>query len=177
MVLSTRLYNKSKFLSLVLRHKPEKVGLRLDRNGWAETSDILLKLGMSEAELHEIVISNDKQRFGFNDTCSKIRANQGHTIDITLDLIPIVPPDILYHGTVQKFIPFIKEKGLQKQKRNHLHLSADYETALAVGKRRGTPVILEVAAGKMGNEGYVFYLSENGVWLTEEVPTRHIRFP
>lgn len=169
----------SKFLSLILRHQPEKIGLHLDENGWAKVSDILAKsnLEFSYAELEEIVITNDKQRFSFNDDKTKIRANQGHSLKtIDLKLEAKIPPDFLFHGTVEKHVSSIKSLGLQKMKRQHVHLSKDKETAIKVGSRRGKPIIIVVKALEMYKEGYQFYLSENGVWLTDNVPTKFIEF-
>ena len=168
------LVKTSKFLSLILRHKPEKIALKLDRNGWAIVDEILEKTNISFQLLEKIVETNNKKRFAFSDDLSKIRASQGHSIDIDLQLEPIKPPDILYHGTVQKFMESISEQGLTKQKRQHVHLSHNIETAHKVGKRRGTPIILQVDAKLMYVNGYKFYLSQNGVWLTDHVPNKFI---
>ena len=169
----------SKFLSLILRHQPEKIGLQLDENGWALISDILKKsnLKFTFEELEEIVVTNDKKRFSFNNDKTKIRANQGHSLKtVNLDLKAQVPPQILFHGTVERFIPSIKLEGLQKMKRQHVHLSADNETAIKVGSRRGNPIILSIKALEMETRGYQFYKSENGVWLTDNVPSEFIKF-
>lgn len=169
----------SKFLSLILRHKPEKIGLTLDENGWATISDILekSKLRFSFEELDEIVATNDKQRFSFNLDKTKIRANQGHSLKtIDLDLKPETPPAFLYHGTVLKFIPEIKLHGLKKMSRQHVHLSKDRDTAIKVGSRRGKPVILSIRTLDMQKEGHQFFMSENGVWLTDAVPPMFIDF-
>lgn len=169
----------SKFLSLILRHKPETINLKLDDNGWAIVDDILSnkKLRFTRDELDEVVKTNDKKRYSFNEDKTRIRANQGHsltTIDLALKLQS--PPDYLYHGTVSKFIASIKESGLQKMSRQHVHLSLDRETAKKVGSRRGKPIILSIRAKAMENKGYTFYLSENGVWLTDNVPSEFIDF-
>ncbi|WP_439132039.1 RNA 2'-phosphotransferase [Polaribacter sp.] len=167
----------SKFLSLILRHQPEKIGLQLDKNGWAWVIDILekSKLKFTLKELEEIVMTNDKKRFSFNDDKTKIRANQGHSLKtINLELKTQVPPKVLFHGTIEKFIPSIKLEGLQKMNRQHVHLSPDQETAIKVGSRRGKPIILSINALQMHNEGYAFYHSENGVWLTDNVPVDFI---
>ncbi len=169
----------SKFLSLILRHQPEKIGLRLDENGWALVSDILEKSKMQFTfeELSEVVNTNDKKRFSFNANETKIRANQGHSLkSIDLDLKPETPPLFLYHGTVSKFIPEIKLHGLKKMNRQHVHLSKDRDTAAKVGARRGKPVILSIRALEMQNEGHQFFISENGVWLTDAISSKFINF-
>ncbi len=169
----------SKFLSLILRHQPEKIGLTLDENGWALVSDILEKSKMqfTVEELSEVVNTNDKKRFSFNANETKIRANQGHSLkSIDLDLKPETPPLFLYHGTVSKFIPEIKLHGLKKMNRQHVHLSKDRDTAAKVGARRGKPVILSIRALEMQNEGHQFFISENGVWLTDVVSSKFINF-
>jgi len=169
----------SKFLSLILRHKPEKIGLTLDKNGWAEVSDILEKsnLKFTMETLEEVVSTNDKQRFSFNEDKTKIRANQGHSLKtIDLELAPQIPPAFLYHGTVLKFLQNIKLDGLKKMSRQHVHLSPDRQTATIVGKRRGAPLILSIRSGQMHADGYPFYLSKNGVWLADHVPPDYIEF-
>jgi len=169
----------SKFLSLILRHQPEKIGLDLDENGWASVKDILekSKLRFTFEELVEVVLTNDKQRFALNDNKTKVRANQGHSLKaINLDLKPQTPPPFLYHGTVAKFISDIKLQGLKKMSRQHVHLSSDRDTATKVGSRRGKPIILSVRASDLQNEGHQFFLSENGVWLTDNVPPQFIDF-
>lgn len=169
----------SKFLSLILRHQPEKIGLALDENGWAMITDILnkSKVRCTFEELVEVVTTNDKQRFALNDNQTKIRANQGHSIrTIDLDLKSQIPPTFLYHGTVAKFIPEIKLQGLKKMSRQHVHLSMDRDTANKVGSRRGKPIILSVRALDMHNKGHRFYKSENGVWLTDKVAPEFINF-
>lgn len=169
----------SKFLSLILRHQPEKIGLELDKNGWALISDILgkSKLQFTFEELKEIVVTNDKKRFSFNEDRTKIRANQGHSLKtINLDLVVQTPSEFLFHGTVDRFITAIKLEGLNKMKRQHVHLSQDKETAIKVGARRGKAIILVVKALEMQNKGHKFYKSENGVWLTENVPAYFIDF-
>jgi len=171
----------SKFLSLILRHRPETIGLRLDSNGWADVEELISKSEghnqpFSKADLEEIVSTNDKQRFIFNESNTKIRANQGHSIEVELNLQSQVPPELLYHGTVEKFLVSIKTEGLQKMSRQHVHLSKDIETAKKVGTRRGEPIILNVSSAAMFKDGYIFYLSENGVWLTDNVPPVYINF-
>ncbi|WP_431164973.1 RNA 2'-phosphotransferase [Tenacibaculum halocynthiae] len=172
----------SKFLSLLLRHQPEKIGLQLDSNGWATVEELLQKsrkhgVRFTIDELEGVVVNNDKKRFTFNDDKTKIRANQGHSLKtIDLELKPVQPPEFLYHGTVAKFMNAIHDKGLQKMSRQHVHLSTEIETAMKVGSRRGKPIILTVKSGEMQSEGYEFYLSENNVWLTDNVPSEFIVF-
>jgi putative RNA 2'-phosphotransferase len=165
----------SKFLSLVLRHQPDIIGLKLDAAGWTFIDALLAALAakgraLSRPELEEVVATNPKQRFALSSDGLRIRANQGHSIDVELGFEAMPPPELLYHGTVAAFIPDIFRDGLRKQQRHHVHLSADEATARLVGSRRGTPVILRVAAGGMHTAGYAFFRSENGVWLTDSVP-------
>lgn len=169
----------SKFLSLVLRHQPELIGLTLDENGWADVSELLstsykAQVTLDLPTLRHIVAINAKQRFAFNDTQTKIRANQGHSIGIDLGLEAAVPPDVLYHGTAERFFPLIKAAGLLKMQRQHVHLSADKHTAIMVGKRHGKPVVFTVAAGQMCRDGFTFYCADNGVWLTDHVPVKYL---
>lgn len=171
----------SKFLSLVLRHKPQMLDLVLDENGWADVEVLLERMKRESKtitfeQLDFVVQSNDKQRFAFNEDKTQIRASQGHSIAIDLDYKPVTPPEYLFHGTPVKFIKPIKEKGLLKMKRHHVHLSVDIETATKVGARRGKPVILSISALDMHHEGHQFFISENGVWLTEKVPSEFINF-
>ena len=168
----------SKFLSLVLRHRPEKISLSLDENGWAKVEDLLEKLPfhLNFDTLKHIVDTSDKKRFAFSDDFKMIRANQGHSVQVDLQLIAIRPPEILYHGTPAQNIPSIKGQGLHKAKRHHVHLSADVETAARVGNRRGEAVVLRIKAGEMERAGYKFYISNNKVWLTEAVPPEYIIF-
>jgi len=169
----------SKFLSLVLRHKPETIDLELDKNGWTDTNELLEKMSQNGKsidfeQLNIVVENNPKKRFAFNEKKTRIRANQGHSIKIDLGFEPQPPPEILYHGTGTKYLKSIFEQGLKKQKRHHVHLSADKETATKVGQRHGKLAMLEIATGKMYQDGYKFYLSENGVWLTDEVLVKYI---
>lgn len=171
----------SKFLSLVLRHKPEEIGIEMDPNGWVDVDELIEKCSkkgrkFSFETLEEVVETNDKKRFTFNDDFSKIRANQGHTVDVDLEFEAKEPLDFLYHGTVEKFIESIKATGLQKMSRLHVHLSKDLDTAVKVGSRRGKPIILKVRAAEMHKDGYAFYQSKNGVWLCDEVPAKYIEF-
>jgi len=168
----------SKFLSLVLRHKPQAIDLHLNENGWADTNELLNKMAtrgktITLDQLQYVVENNDKKRFTFNDDQTKIRANQGHSIDIQLNLEAQTPPEMLYHGTATRFLDAIFEKGLIKGKRQHVHLSADTETATKVGKRHGKLAILVVQSGKMHEAGFEFYLSKNEVWLTDHIPSEY----
>ena len=170
-----RLVTVSKFLAKHLRHAPDALGLTLKPGGWVLVDDLLAaskRVGFSIEydELIECVETNDKQRFSFDDTGDLIRANQGHSVEVDLHLEEKQPPEILYHGTVERFLASIMAEGLKKGKRHHVHLSKDVDTARKVGARRGKPVILQVNAGKMHIQGYRFFLSVNGVWLTESVP-------
>jgi len=171
----------SKFLSLVLRHRPEKLGLALDREGWVSVSDLLEALEahgrrLTPDELREVVRSNDKQRFSFSPDGLSIRANQGHSVEVELGYEPAEPPALLYHGTAERFVPSIREQGLLKGRRHHVHLSEQEATAHAVGSRYGRPVVLRVASGRMHADGHAFFRSANGVWLTDQVPARYITF-
>ena len=169
----------SKFLSLILRHSPQKINLELDENGWAKVDDILVndKVRIEFEDLTEVVKNCDKQRFTLNENQTKIRAKQGHSIkEVDLELEPLTPPEFLYHGTVDKFMSEIKKDGLKKMSRQHVHLSNDRETAVKVGSRRGTPIILSVRSGEMQRKGFEFFQSKNGVWLTDTVPAEYIEF-
>lgn len=172
----------SKFLSLVLRHKPETIGLHLDEQGWASVEELLEKINrapysLSFEDLKEVVATNDKQRFIFSEDYSRIRANQGHSVQVDLALEAKIPPGILYHGTAIKNLDSIRDKGLIKGSRHHVHLSSDKETAINVGGRHGKPVVLEVQAMNMYQAGMEFFQSENEVWLTDHVPAHLINFP
>ena len=182
MLMEKSLVSHSKFLSLVLRHKPEAIGIKLDNQGWIPIAELIGAAEKSGRKIdHDtllrVVHENDKQRFAISLDGKQIRASQGHSVDIELGLSPSNPPDILYHGTVEKFIPSIKCSGLISGKRQHVHLSSNTETAGIVAKRRGIPVILIIAANKMNDAGFDFYLSANGVWLCNAVPTEYIEFP
>lgn len=171
----------SKTLSYVLRHKPESIKLELDKNGWADIEDLLYnlytykKIDLTYHTLFRLVKDNDKQRFALNDDKTKIRASQGHSVDVDLDLKAKRPPMKLYHGTVKKAAYFIMKNGLSKMTRHAVHLSAEIETATNVGGRRGKPVILEIASGAMYADNIKFYESANGVWLTDEVLPKYIK--
>jgi putative RNA 2'-phosphotransferase len=165
----------SKLLSYILRHNPGEAGIELDKEGWASV-DQLLNYLIKKGEdinldlLKHIVATNSKKRFSFNSDHTLIRASQGHSVEVNLNYMPSTPPAQLYHGTVKEFVPIILEKGLVKMDRHHVHLSKDIETAAQVGRRRGKPVILTINALAMNEKGFLFYLSDNGVWLTDHVP-------
>lgn len=170
----------SKYLAKHLRHSPDRIGITLESGGWVDV-DILIAactahgFPLTRAEIEHVVASNDKQRYAFDDTRRRIRANQGHSVDVELDLPKAVPPDVLFHGTVERFLPAIRREGLRPMNRHDVHLSPDAETARRVGARRGKPVILEVDAAAMAADGHVFRVSANGVWLVRSVPPRYIR--
>lgn len=171
----------SKFLSYVLRHKPDAIGLNLDENGWADIDQLIHQAGLDASNpnltrdlICQAVETNDKKRFALSPDNKKIRANQGHSIQVDLALIPQCPPDILYHGTATRFLQSILKEGLKAGSRNHVHLSENIETARQVGMRYGKAVILIIDAGKMHAQGYPFFKSENGVWLTEHIPAEFI---
>jgi putative RNA 2'-phosphotransferase len=171
----------SKFLSLVLRHEPERVGVTLDLEGWVPVSRLLEALGahglrLTPEELREVVHTNDKQRFSFSPDGLSIRASQGHSVEVELGYEPSEPPPTLYHGTAERFLPSIRRQGLVRGRRHHVHLSEQGATAVAVGRRYGRPVILSIASGAMHADGHLFFRSANGVWLTEQVPARYITF-
>jgi putative RNA 2'-phosphotransferase len=168
------LVGKSKFISLVLRHKPEEIGLKLDVNGWADVNELLQKGNLDLETLKEIVATNEKKRFAFNDDCTKIRASQGHSIDVNLNLKPVQPPNVLYHGTAEKFLQSIRKQGILKGKRQHVHLSPDVPTARMVGSRHGKPIVLLIGSELMYNDHFEFYLSDNNVWLVDHVPKNYI---
>jgi putative RNA 2'-phosphotransferase len=167
----------SKRLSYVLRHRPESIGLELAEGGWVALDDLLAALArhgtqMSLEDLESVVAGNDKRRFTIEG--GRIRANQGHSIAVDLALEPKTPPGVLYHGTATRFLDSILRQGLLRGARHHVHLSADDETAWRVGSRHGRPVVLAVASGRMATAGHGFFLSANGVWLTEHVPPGYV---
>jgi putative RNA 2'-phosphotransferase len=179
--MSKRLESTSKFLSLVLRHQPEAIGLSLDDAGWADVAELIERSNNSKRPLsiellQEVVANNDKKRFAFSADGSKIRASQGHSVTVELGIPAKTPPELLYHGTATRFVESIKQQGLLSGSRQHVHLSADPATALKVGQRHGKPVVLVVAAQKMQESGHKFYQSENGVWLVAAVPVQFITF-
>jgi putative RNA 2'-phosphotransferase len=179
MMKNDRLIRVSKYLAKYLRHAPQEIGLTLQPGGWVPVDDLLAaaeknSFSIAYDELVECVETNDKQRFGFDVSGELIRANQGHSVEVDLQLDEREPPETLYHGTVERFLSSILEQGLVRGKRHHVHLSKDVETALRVGARRGKPVILTVDAGRMQRDGHKFLLSVNGVWLTDVVPPGYL---
>ncbi len=175
-----QLKRHSKFLSLVLRHKPEVLGITLDENGWTDVATLLDRMHQEgrplDLETLALVVStNSKQRFALSDDHTRIRANQGHSVAVELGYVPVEPPAILFHGTGHQSVENILLSGLEKRSRHHVHLSADRQTAVLVGQRHGKPVVLEVLAGDMHLAGFAFFLSENGVWLTDQVPPPYLR--
>jgi putative RNA 2'-phosphotransferase len=172
----------SKLLSLVLRHQPEAIGLELDEAGWVDVESLVEGCAthgkaITREILAEVVATSPKQRFAFSDDGRRIRASQGHSVDVQLGYDPCQPPAQLFHGTVDRFLPAIRERGLTRMQRHHVHLSPDRETATTVGERRGKPIILVIDAGRMARDGFDFFVSANGVWLTEHVPPEYIDFP
>lgn len=174
--------DQSKFLSYVLRHRPESIGITLDKQGWVDVSELLAKANADGTritldELKRIVAENDKKRFVLNDDATRIRAAQGHSVNVDLKLPVKAPPPVLYHGTVGKFVDAIRKEGLRPMNRHDVHLSPDRETATKVATRRGKPVILVIETYPLVRDGYQFRVSDNGVWLVPDVPAKYIRFP
>lgn len=172
----------SKFLSFVLRHQPEAIGIQLDEQGWVDVEELLAAAGRQGRQidrtlLERVVETNDKRRFAFSEDGLRIRASQGHSVEIDLGLAPVGPPELLYHGTATRFLDSIRAGGLTSGERRHVHLSPDAETAVAVGRRHGKPVVLTVEAGRMHAAGHLFFLSANGVWLTDQVPAEYLLIP
>ena len=168
----------SKFIALVLRHKPEAAGITLDGHGWAQVDELIAgvsrRMPLTREMLEEIVRTDNKQRYSFSPDHQRIRANQGHSIPVDVELKQAVPPDTLYHGTGDKYVESILREGLLPKSRLYVHLSRDAATAEQVGRRHGKPVLFLVDAAAMVRDGYAFYLSENQVWLTREVPVRYL---
>ncbi len=173
--------NTSKFISLILRHNPQVIGISLDEHGWADVKELIDGINRTEGHslnmdtLDEIVRTDEKQRYSFNEDHSLIRANQGHSIPVDVELEEKIPPDILWHGTGQKYVSSIDVQGLIPKSRLYVHLSSDMETARKVGSRHGRPVIYQVECRKMTEDGYRFFLSANRVWLTKEVPVEYLK--
>ena len=171
----------SKYMSFILRHHPERAGITLDSNGWADVAELIAsmskpgRVAVTLEDIQYVVANNDKQRFAFNDDLTKIRANQGHSIPVDVQLKEAEPPDTLFHGTSKGAVQGILENGIVPKQRLYVHLSGDEQTALKVGQRHGKPIVLEIDAEKMVVDGYKFYLSENNVWLTNIVPVAYIR--
>ena len=168
----------SKYISLILRHKPEVIGITLDEHGWANVDELISGVSKTHAldreMLERIVAEDEKQRYSFSDDKQLIRANQGHSIPVDVELKEVIPPEILYHGTGIKYQEAIEAQGLIAKSRLYVHLSGDTATAKKVGQRHGKPIIYKVDAGAMHEDGYKFFLSVNGVWLTKEVPKQYL---
>ncbi len=169
----------SKFIALILRHKPEAIGISLDEHGWANVNDLIEGISkaypLSLEQLENIVSTDNKQRYSFNEDHTLIRANQGHSVPVDVELPKKDPPPVLYHGTGEKYVSSIMQNGLIPKSRLYVHLSADIQTAEIVGKRHGRPVVFVVDSKSMNSDGYDFFLSVNGVWLTKTVPVRYLR--
>ena len=179
MSINKDMVRKSKFLSKVLRHQPSAAHVELDDNGWVSIKDLIagaakVHVILDKDIIDEIVETNNKKRFTYNDDETKIRANQGHSIKVDVELEKTLPPETLYHGTANRFVDSIMKEGIKPRNRNHVHLSADDATATDVGKRHGKPAVLYVDSKRMSDDGLSFYLSKNGVWLTEYVATQYI---
>lgn len=178
---SNSLTKMSKFISKILRHKPEIIGISLDECGWANVQELISGINAAGRQhidmsmLEEIVRTDEKQRYSFNEDRTKIRANQGHSIPVDLNLESQIPPDILYHGTGLQSVPSISRQGLLPMGRMYVHLSKDYETAVKVGQRHGRCCVYEVNTLQMAKDNYIFYQSANHVWLTEYIPVQYLR--
>ena len=173
------LESASKYISLILRHKPETIGITLDEHGWANVDELIKgvskKYPINTEILESIVDTDNKQRYSFNDDKTLIRANQGHSIPVDVELAVVNPPEVLYHGTGEKFVESIDAQGLIPKSRLYVHLSSDTDTTIKVGSRHGEPVVYKVLSGKMSHDGHVFYKSINGVWLTKKVPAEYLQ--
>ena len=172
----------SNFLSLILRHEPERAGLKLGEAGWVGVDELLQAVNshgvtLTLDQLKHIVATSDKKRFAFSDDGQRIRASQGHSIEVDLQYPPQTPPEILYHGTATRFLDGIRQHGLQKMERHDVHLSAETKVTVQVGRRHGRPALLTIRAGDMHRAGFVFRCSANGVWLVDHVPPQFIQFP
>ena len=172
------LKSTSKFISLILRHKPETIGITLDEHGWANVDELIEGISRTQPfdreMLEEIVATDEKGRYSFNEDKTLIRANQGHSIPVDVELEQKEPPEILYHGTGEKYVASIDEQGLIPKSRLYVHLSKDEETAKKVGSRHGKPVIYIVKSGQMSRDGIPFFLSANGIWLVKEAPVKYL---
>ncbi|MBW4561056.1 MAG: RNA 2'-phosphotransferase [Mojavia pulchra JT2-VF2] len=178
--IDARLVKISKYLSKHLRHQPERIGIKLAPGGWVSVNELLTACANNQfpitlKELQTVVTTNDKKRFSFDSTGTFIRANQGHSVEVDLQLEPVAPPNLLYHGTGEKAVESILESGIAKMSRHHVHLSQDIPTARTVGARHGKPVVFAVDAASMHQAGYNFYCSDNGVWLVDAVPPQYLQ--
>lgn len=174
-----RMVRISKYLSKYLRHQPQQLGLELESGGWVRVDTLLAAcaregMRITREDLDEAVARNNKQRFGFDESCERIRAKQGHSVAVDLQLDPRLPPEVLYHGTGREAVGPIMREGLRKMRRHHVHLSPDVGTAMVVGKRHGPPVVFAVDAAAMQADGHVFYRSDNGVWLVDSIPPQYL---
>jgi len=178
-MLKDNLTSTSRYLSLILRHKPEAAGITVDEHGWANVNELIAGVRRSRPfdmeMLEEIVRTDEKQRYSFSGDKSLIRANQGHSIPVDVELTVVAPPEFLYHGTGEKYVSSIDAQGLLPRSRLYVHLSPDVDTAKTVGSRHGRPVVYTVLSGKMAEDGMTFYRSVNGVWLTKSVPARYLK--
>ena len=167
----------SKYLSFILRHKPDSIGLTLSDEGWANIEELIIrtkKFKLTKESIQTVVDTNDKKRFLISDDGQRIKANQGHSIQVKLELEPITPPDFLLHGTAERFVESIFKEGLTKQQRHHVHLSETQETAISVGARYGKPVLLKIDSKQMHEDGFEFFKTENNVWLVDCVPAKYL---
>ena len=170
----------SKFISLILRHKPEAIGITLDEHGWADVQALIDGVNatgrhhLTPETLEEIVRTDEKQRYAFNEDHTRIRANQGHSISVDVELEKKTPPEVLFHGTGEKYTDAIDRQGLIPKGRLYVHLSSDVETARKVGSRHGKPVIYQVDCQRMVADGHMFFISANHVWLTKHVPAGYL---
>ncbi|MBD2358060.1 RNA 2'-phosphotransferase [Tolypothrix sp. FACHB-123] len=179
-MMDNRLVKISKYLSKHLRHQPDSIGIKLAAGGWVEVQELLAACAKHQfpftlEELQEVVVTNDKKRFSFDSTGTLIRANQGHSVEVDLQFQPVIPPQVLYHGTGHKSVESILQTGISKMSRHHVHLSIDIATAQTVGARHGKPVVLAVDTASMYRAGYQFYCSDNGVWLVDNVPPEYLQ--
>jgi len=168
----------SKYISLILRHKPDEIGITLDKHGWANVNELIEGINKTYQIdfnlLQEIVNTDEKKRYSFNEDKTLIRANQGHSIPVDVELKEVIPPEFLWHGTGEKYVISIDKEGLISKARLYVHLSSDYDTAIKVGSRHGKPVVYKVLSEKMCDDGYKFFCSENNVWLTNNVPVKYL---
>lgn len=180
--MTDRLVRTSKFLSYVLRHEPESLGLELDPGGWVDLNALIERAradghSIDRARLEEVIAHGEKERFTLSEDGTKIRANYGHSIDVDLDLTPTSPPPRLYHGTAEHTVPAIREEGLRPQSRQYVHLSSTREEAARVGSRHGTPAVLTIDAQALHDADHTLYCSTDAVWLTNRVPPQFVQFP
>lgn len=169
----------SKFIAYVLRHHPSEIGIELDSQGWADVGELIEGINktgrfIDMALLQKVVANDEKGRYSFNEDMTKIRANQGHSVDVDVDFEQRIPPDFLYHGTAQKYLERIKQNGILKMTRQYVQLSDNVKTAFNVGSRHGVPVVLKIDTKRMAHDGYVFYISSNGVWQSQDILWKYV---